>query len=257
MKKLTFLFLFIISLKSYGTEFKEYVYKITWLNINVGYAKMGKYGMIHYQNEPCYILQTTAYNTKFLQNFYPVNDRIISYWSAKNKIPYYSEKNISEGNYHRYQKTYFYYDLKEIHWFQKEYSGNIKNRNNQWKTKQGKLPLQLGIQDILSAIYFNKESSKQPYINAKFSIPLFDDTQITQLWIHIIDKETVSLEINGQKITKEAWVIKPYYETSGLFRLAGDLTLWISEDSHRDILKMKAKIPYVGNITVTLIKIND
>ncbi|GIX41974.1 MAG: hypothetical protein KatS3mg129_1707 [Leptospiraceae bacterium] len=255
MKKLFLLLLFLINHFIYSLDFKEYKYKITWFNITIGYAYIGVYGIINYQNEPCYILQTTAYNTKFLQTFYPVNDRIISYWSINKKIPYYSEKKLSEGNYYRFQKSYFYYELNEVHWFQKEYSGNIKNRVNRWKYKTGKTQLIPNTQDILSAIFFNKVSKKQPYTGAKFSIPLFDDNQLTNLIISITKKEKIKLTINYKSQEKIAWIIKPYYKTSGLFRLAGDLTLWVSDDSNRDILKMKAKIPYVGSINVELIEI--
>lgn len=258
MKMILILLFVILKLSPvYTKEFKEYKYKIIWKGITVGYAHLGKYSVINYHGEPCYVLQTHAYNTPFLQNFYPVKDRFISYWSINKKIPYYSEKQIIEGRYIRYQKSYFHHEQKKILWNQREFSGNVLNRENKWKIKSGELVFDLPPQDILSAIFFNKESKQQPFINAKFEIPLFDDTRLTNLKIHIISKEEIDVKINNQKIKKDAWKIKPFYETSGLFRLAGDLSLWISDDVDRSILKMEAKIPYLGIITTELIQINE
>jgi len=251
------IFYFILIPSLFSSEYQIYKYEIKWKGILIGYAQMGIYGIIEYQNEPCYILQTTAYNTPFLQTFYPVKDRIVSYWSVQKQIPYYSEKNLNEGNYHRHQKSFFYYDKKEIYWIQKEFSGNVKNRENRWKFKEGNTKIIENTQDILSAIFYNKFSKKQPYVGAKFSIPLFDDTKLTELHIHIIEKQKIKVKLNNDVLYKDAWIVKPFYDTTGLFRLAGDLTIWISDDINRDILKMTAKIPYIGIINVELIEINN
>ncbi len=251
----TFIIILLNIKPVFANEYKEYKYKIVWKGITVGYAHLGKYGIIDYHGERCYILQTHAYNTPFLQNFYPVNDRFISYWSVDKKIPYYSEKQIREGRYFRYQKSFFHHEQKKILWNQKEFSGNIKNRENKWKIKHGEIEFNLPPQDILSAIFFNKEAEKEPFVNAQFFIPLFDDTKLTELKIHIQALEEIDVHLNHQNIKKRAWKIKPYYETSGLFRLAGDLTLWVSDDLDRSILKMQAKIPYLGIIITELIEI--
>lgn len=201
--KVIIIILFLKLTPIFTTEFKEYKYKITWKGIIVGYAHLGKYGIINYHGEPCYILQTHTYNTPFLQNFYPVKDKFISYWSINKKIPYYSEKQINEGRYYRYQKSFFHHGQKKILWDQKEFSGNVKNRENKWRTKSGELEFDLPPQDILSAIFFNKESNKEPFVNAQFQIPLFDDTSLTNLKIHILALEEIDIKLNEQNIKKE------------------------------------------------------
>ncbi len=249
MKKNICLF-FLLSFPLQAQEFYENKFIILWNGFLVGHAFFGKYGIVEFNSEKCYIIQSRAYNLPFLQKLYPVKDKVFTYWSIEKKIPYYSEKEIHEGNYYRFQKTYFFYDLKEIHWFQKERTKKgIRN-------KKGVVFLQNQnqiLQDILSAVFYLKESSHKPKENIFFTIPLFDDTELTFLEIKILNKEFIKFRINNQDVMKEAWIVKPYYKTSGLFRLAGDLTIWI-ENEEKEILKIKAKIPYLGYVESILIE---
>lgn len=239
--------IFIISEIRSG-NFYEYKYKIFWKGIPVGYANIGKYGIVEYNSKKCYLLQSVAYNLPILQKVYPVRDRVFSYWDVNKQIPHYSEKELMEGSYYRFQKSYFYYDLKQIHWYQKE------KGSKGWKNKKGVLYLQnYEIQDILTAIFYLKENPQKPYKNARFQIPLFDDTKLTFLSIWILDKELIKLNINNEEKTIVSWIVKPYYETSGLFRLAGDLTIWI-DDKEKNIIKIIAKIPYFGYIETILVE---
>lgn len=244
-----FFFLIVFSIsKILSEDFYEYKYKIYWKGIPVGYANIGKYGIVEHNSKKCYLLKSTAYNLPILQKIYPVKDRVISYWDINKKIPHYSEKELMEGSYYRFQRSYFYYDLKQIHWYQKE------KGSKGWKNKNDILYLQSSeIQDILTSIFYLKENPQRPYKNAKFQIPLFDDTKLTFLTIWILDKEIIKLNINNTDKIIESWIVKPFYETSGLFRLAGDLTIWI-DDKEKNILKVKAKIPYIGYIETLLVE---
>lgn len=247
IKKIYIFFLFSFPLQG---QFYESKFMILWNGLLVGYAFFGKYGIVEFNSEKCYLIQSRAYNLPFLQMLYPVRDRVFTYWSIEKKIPYYSEKEIQEGNYYRFQKSYFFYNLKQIHWFQKE-----KTKNG-LRSKKGIVFLENHndlVQDILSAVFYLKENPHRPQENVSFRIPLFDDTQLTFLEINIVNKESIKFRINNQEITKETWIVKPYYKTSGLFRLAGDLTIWI-ENEEKEILKIKAKIPYLGYIESILIE---
>ncbi|MFN3603558.1 MAG: DUF3108 domain-containing protein [Leptonema sp. (in: bacteria)] len=241
-------FLFIIPPGLGSSEFYEFKYKILWNGVKVGYAYLGKYAILNYQSENCYLLQAKAFNLPVLQKLYPVKDKVTTYWSLKKRKPIYSEKELREGSYYRFQKSFFYYNIKQIHWYQRE---KVKN---QYKNKRGVVEIQKEseIQDILSAIFYLHESPYRPKEN-QFSIPMFDDTQFTFLTINILKKEKFKIKINNEEFLKDVWMIKPYYQTSGLFRLAGDLTIWIS-DHEKQIVKIRAKIPYLGYVESILIE---
>ncbi|MCS7206147.1 MAG: DUF3108 domain-containing protein [Leptospiraceae bacterium] len=254
MKKLfIFTFITITTLKAHS--FYEYKYKIYWKGILVGYSSLGIYGMIDCEKEQCYVLKAKAHNTKVLQYIYPVNNYAISYWNPKRRIPIYSEKSLNEGRYHRDQKTYFSFKTQEITWYQREFSGNVKNRQNVWKHKEGVTTLLPNTQDILSAIFFLQLSPHQPKKEITFSIPLFDDTKLVELKIHIVDQVEIETHINNVKEKKRAWIVIPSFETSGLFQSSGKITLWIHANPPREILKMRVQIPYVGHVTTELYEI--
>lgn len=250
-----YIFLFLLTFNLYAIDFAIHKYKIYWNGILVGYSQIGVIGKIKYKNEDCYILHAEAKNTKVLQYIYPVNNRAVSYWSIAKRVPLFSEKSLNEGRYHRYQRTVFEPSKKEIHWQQREFSGNVKNRENVWKNKQGTEQFLPDTQDILSAIFYLQLSPHQPEKNRKFSIPLFDDTRIVNLHIHILDLETVEITINNRKERKPAWKVIPAFETTGLFRTAGQMTLWIHREYPREILKMKVPVPYIGFVITELYEI--
>lgn len=260
-KKITLLFLFVTTpLFAKAFRVGEVLnYKIRWGVMTVGYSSMSVLGKVPYRGVQCLVFKTEARGSKFVNTFFPVKDHIISFWDPVSKRPYYSEKNLNEGFYHRHHTVIYDHEKKIAYWKQKRFSGNtdkagVKREGAKWKYKKGITPgLPDQFQDMLSAIYFNRSHSAKGEPGKQFYLKVFDDLKLGVMKMSILRRENLTLSIEGKKKTFRTLVTKPFYNTSGIFRSKGEVHIWISDDKKRIPLKVTSKIPYMGHVTVEFI----
>ncbi|MEM7184708.1 MAG: DUF3108 domain-containing protein [Spirochaetota bacterium] len=234
-------------------------YKIRWGLMTVGYSNMSVVGKIHYKGKKCFVFKTEARGTKWVNTFFPVKDKIISFWDPVSQRPYYSEKDLNEGFYHRHHTVIYDHSKRIAFWKQKRISGNtnkrgVRRKNAKWKFKKGVTPgLPVKFQDMLSAIYYNRAHPAKGEPGKTFYLKVFDDLKLGTMKMSILRRETITLEVNGVEKTYKALVTKPSYKTSGIFRSKGKVLIWISDDEKRIPLKVTSKIPYMGHVTVEFI----
>ncbi|MCB1190783.1 MAG: DUF3108 domain-containing protein [Leptospiraceae bacterium] len=239
---------------------EKFEYKIRWGFVTLGRSSMSIIGIKNYGRTKCLILQTKAIGSPWINSFFPVNDEIISHWEPIQMKPYYSEKNLNEGNYHRHHKIYYDPIKKIANYKQKKFSGNTNKKGElrkdaKWVFKNGITKnLPDDFQDILSAIYFNRANSTKGEPGKVFYINLYDDLKITKLKMVILKRESVVLEVNEKKTKFHAIIVQPFIKTTGIFRAKGDMFLWISDDRKRIPLKITSSVPYVGKVEVELNK---
>jgi len=238
-------------------------YKIRWKFMTVGYSTMSIPGTIMCGKSKCLIFLSTAKGTPFINKFFPVDDRITSFWNPQLKKPVWAEKNLNEGNFHKKYEVTFQLKEKKAEWKLEQISGNsdkvgVKRKDALWKYKQGTTEyLPDSFQDILSAVYFMRAFQAKRDIGQSFEIVLFDDLKLSVLRIKILRQEELPLTVNGEKKIYQSVVTQPFFNTSGVFKSAGDIYIWISDDSRRIPLKIQARVPYVGNVIVELIEDAD
>ncbi|HMV42223.1 MAG TPA: DUF3108 domain-containing protein, partial [Leptospiraceae bacterium] len=103
MKKVI-LILFCISLSLHAEAFtvgEVLKYNISLWGITVGYSTMSVSGKTLVNGEECFIFETKAEGTPFINRIFKVDDRIKSIWNIPRKLPVYSEKKLHEGFYKR------------------------------------------------------------------------------------------------------------------------------------------------------------
>ncbi|HMW07012.1 MAG TPA: DUF3108 domain-containing protein [Leptospiraceae bacterium] len=260
MKKVI-LILFCISLSLHAEAFtvgEVLKYNISLWGITVGYSTMSVSGKTLVNGEECFIFETKAEGTPFINRIFKVDDRIKSIWNIPRKLPVYSEKKLHEGFYKRNHSIVFDLKKKTAHWEQNQFSGNtdkagVQKQGAKWVEKEGdyaNLPSEF--QDILSAIYYQREYKAQVEVGKSFSISLFDDLKLTEMKIQILREEKLELKINGEEKEIDTIVVQPFIKTTGIFRSKGNIYIWISNDSKRMPVKITADIPFAGHVTVLL-----
>ena len=233
-------------------------YTVHWTYFLAGYAYMRIVSKINYKGIECLNLQSGARSVGFLGGLFRVRDKITSYWDFNGSRTLYGEKNIKEGNYLRRSITYFYPESRSAKWEEKVFSGNTKRigkkkKNAKWEHSKGvskELPLQ--IHDMLSAIYFNRSSSKEGKVGDSFHIDVLDDGKRVKLKMEILREETLPIKINGKKEKMPSFVVRPHITTEGTFRFKGKVLIWISNNRHRWPLLIKAATKGLGHIYVKL-----
>ena len=236
-------------------------YRIRWGAMTIGYSSLSVTRKVIIKNHECIVFESRARSTAFVSAFFPIKDDITSCWDPVTKIPLLTEKNLNEGDYHRYYRAEFDPERKNATWSERQFKGNtnekgVKNKNAKWISNEGiTSSLPAGFQDILSAIYFTRSYQSTVIPGSSFQIPLFDDLQLGVLKMEILNKTSITLTLKEGKKNFPSFMVKPWFKTTGMFKTSQDLQIWISDDDNRLPLLIKTKIPYVGNVTVELIDI--
>lgn len=229
--------------------------------MTVGYSTMGVPGSIPCGKHNCLIFLSTANGTPLINKFFLVDDRITSFWNPDLQKPVWIEKNLNEGNFHKKYEATFYSNEKKVDWKLEQISGNTKKgkkrEDAKWKYKKGTTyNLPDDFQDILSAVFFLRSIQAKRKLNQFFTINLFDDLKMSILKIKIIRQEEIALTVNKEEKKIPSVVVQPFFQTSGIFKKAGEIFIWISDDARKIPLKIRATIPFVGNVDVELIEDN-
>lgn len=233
-------------------------YKIFWRGMHVGIAtlEVGK-KLIEQNGAMCYVLRSTAKSTSFFEYIFPVDDKIVSYYDPVLKRTMAGSKHIHEGKFHREYHVEFDYKRNVANWWQNQYKGAKEKipDDETLRAKAGKTQnIPNNTLDILSAIYFFRENPHPVELGTFFSIPVFDDLQITDLDMKIISEEVLEMNINDILFQIPAFQVRPYLATSGIFRSEGEILIWISNDQKRIPLKIISSISKLGEVQVELYK---
>lgn len=257
-------FLGIIFPSKIYSEYSELLeYKISWNYMTVGYSSLGTKTNAHFDGKKVWMFESTARANSVIQAIFPVEDRIISLWDPKRMRTLWHEKSLSEGNYKRINRVHFNYDSKKAVWWQKQFSGNIKdnglvNLAPRWKERNGVVDgIQDEMNDILSMIHIMRSFRKEPVKGQKFFLTIFDDNRYSRVWVDVLGRQDLNVSINGTDRVLEAIVVQPKLETSGVFRSKGNIYVWISNDERRIPLKVTADVPMLGSVKAEIFLISE
>ena len=211
-----------------------------------------------YKGRKCLFLESGARSIGFFKRVFPVRDRIYSYWDYPAKRTLYSKKDLREGNYFRHAEVFFDHKKRTAKWSLRSFAGNAKEmgkkkKGAKWKYKSGlkeNLPAQ--IHDMLSAVYYNRSASKEGKAGDVFYIDVFDDDEFVKLKMELLREEVLPIKINGIEKKINAFVVRPYVTSAGVFRVKGKVLIWISKDRHRFPLLIQAEAPVAGKLRVKL-----
>jgi hypothetical protein len=265
MKRIYFfvLFIFLQNYNLYSDAFglgEKLKYEISLLGMTVGYSSMHVVGLMQHEKEECYIFETRAYGTPWINRFFKVDDRITSFWNRKRKMPVYSEKKLHEGFFKRTHTVKFDLKKRNAHFERSTFSGNtdklgVPKESAKWSEKLGDVQnLPNEFQDILSAIYYQREYKTNAEIGKSFSVQLFDDLQLTEMKINILKSEKLKIQVNGIGKEIDCLKVQPFIKTTGIFRSKGNIFIWISNDEKRIPIKITADLPVAGHISVILVE---
>lgn len=165
-------------------------------------------------NDTVYHAKLTGTTAGLFKTIYKVKDIYESYFSTKTLLPKKAIRNISEGNYKRYNVVTFDREKNQI---------NSK--------RSGIKDVPVGIHDILSAFYyarvkyFNNNLKKGQVIKI---MTYFSDEEFL-LQFRFMGYETIKSKIGKIRCYK----IVPIVQTGRSFKDADDMTVWISADRNK------------------------
>jgi hypothetical protein len=178
-----------------------------------------------------------GYSTGMTKFFFKVEDLYESYIDKKSRNPHRFVRKINEGGYTKNQEGFF--DQK---------SNKITVKDYKHKTEKT-FGFPKNTQDILSSFYYLRN---YPNINKlkpgeSVSIDMFFDNETTKFKLKFIGREDITTKFG----VVSTMVFRPLVQSGRIFKEKESLTIWISDDSNRIPVRIKASL-LVGSLKADL-----
>ncbi|HLG21538.1 MAG TPA: DUF3108 domain-containing protein [Candidatus Manganitrophaceae bacterium] len=208
------------------------VYDITYMGVKGGTAVMEVLEKTRMKERDVYHIVSTAQSNDFISLFYPVDDRVESYFDVEGRYSHLIKVKQREGKRRR---------EKLIHFDQVQHLA-VQLKNNESEVFE--IPPEA--QDSLSALYYFRN---QPRIEPGESvfIDVHESEKNWRLEIRALGRERVTTPVG----TFEAMKVQAMVHYEGLFMNKGDVFIWFTDDNNRIPVMMRSKIK-IGSITATL-----
>lgn len=230
-------FLFAGSLE---TPFEKYsvgerfVYEISYLNVGIGEAEAEIREIIPYRNRQAYHIVVRARSYRILDWIYKVRDEYHSYIDTETLESLRYEKKLRQGR-RRIEETLDFDPAR----------GRVKIAGGKHAGKEAFLEKKS--QDEISCGYFFR--TLPVGANTSVFIPVFADGKNWKLQVDVRDLSEMTIKKIGKLRAVE---IEPHMEFQGFLVRKGRIRGWVSADARRLPLKMKVKIPVMGDVVCEL-----
>ncbi len=216
---------------------ERFTYALSWFAIQAGTAVMEVGAENSHDGDVTYKMVTTARSNDFISAFYPVANKVESWFDGTRLVPRRMMFHRREGKRKNdFDVTFHHQEGKVV---------SVKDG----VTRSIDIPS--GTQDALSCLYYLR------------TVP--DLVPGTSLWMEVHhDQKNYRLEIRVEGVEKlsgpwgerEALRVLAVMPFKGIFLNQGNIRVWLTNDSRRIPLMMQAKI-IIGSVWAQLIEGSD
>lgn len=172
--------------------------------------------------------------------FYKIQNKIESLWNPKIMKPVSLAFDAKESKQKYKSRVYFDWKKKKASFAEEGWS---KKKGDYQKKGIWKL-LKPG-QDIVSAIFYARTF---PLIVGKtYNVTVFEDSKMIDVGL-TVDRSEVLKTRMGKLNTL---VLKPSFSTNGKFQKSGDISVWVTDDKYRQVVRIETKIK-IGTVVAKL-----
>lgn len=242
MKKIILLFILITTVSFDAPQEDAYdagewfKLRIHYGIVNAGYATLEVKDAI-LNNKKTFHVVGKGYTTGMSRFFFKVDDLYESYIDKETGNPYQFVRKINEGGYTKNQEGFFNQSTNKV---------VVKDYKN--KTEKT-LMVPKNTQDILSTFYYlrNHPNIDKLKVGEAIAIDMFFDDETTKFKLKFIGRENINTKFGDV----QAMIFRPLVQSGRVFKEQESLTVWISDDSNKLPLRIKASLA-VGSIKADL-----
>ncbi|MCB2198088.1 DUF3108 domain-containing protein [bacterium] len=208
-------------------------YHMDFSFVQAGLSEMAILGVDSINGRQAFHFRSRVRSTRTIDIIYKVRDVVESWFDTERVFAHRYERRIREGGYTNLK---FYDYNHETGWV---------SISNEFGPK-GLTPFKPFSHNVISALYWVRTQDLTE--GAELIVPLHDMDVQYPLVVKVYGREKVTVPAG----TFICWKVEPVIVSEGLFKMAGRLVVWISDDEHRLPVMMSSKIP-VGNIDGKLV----
>ena len=210
---------------------EKLVYAVKYFNVTAGIGILEIENMVEINGRKVYKLGALAQTAPFFESFFRVRDRIESYIDIVGLFSWKYSKKLEEGAYRANTAIEFNHE-KAI---------ATKHTGETYTI----VPF---TQDVLSELYYYRTFDLSPGKNDEVYIDVCaDDGKSYQIVVKKLRYETVTVDAG----TFDCVVVQPFLKFEGIFKQAGDVIIWMTNDANKVPVKVESKIP-IGAIYAEL-----
>lgn len=172
--------------------------------------------------------------------FYKIGNKIESLWDPEIKKPVSLAFDTQETKQKYKSRVYFDWKKKKADFLEEGWSkkkGDYKEKKTWNLSKPG--------QDIVSSIFYTRTLPLK--VGKTYDVTVFEDAKMIDVRIEVDRKEVLSTRVGKLKTI----VIKPTFSTEGKFKKNGDISVWLTDDEYRQVVRIESKIK-IGTVVASL-----
>lgn len=211
-------------------------FRIHYGLLSAGYATLEVKDAVR-NNKKVFHVVGRGYTTGMTKFFFGVEDNYESYFDKTTGKPYQFLRKINEGGYTKNQEGFFNQAANTV--LVKDYKHN----------KQKTFSVTENVQDIVSTFYYLRNHPKVDNlaVGESITIDMFFDDEITKFKLKYLGKENVKTKFG----VVPTMMFRPYVQSGRVFKEQESLTVWISDDSNKIPIRIKADLA-VGSLKADL-----
>ena len=211
------------------TGWEKLTYQVSMLGLPVGIAELEA---INERGDVLITLRVKS--TSALSSLYPVDDLVETRHIGGNFI--ITKIKQQEGSFKRDRGFTLFLREQSVFWID-----NLRKRSMTEPIPNSE------VLDLLSAVYFLR--NRQLKVGSTELLHVYDCDTYSALPVKVMRQEQISLP--GFR-KAQALVVKPLLKTDGIFKRAGELLIWLTDDENKVPVKVETQIA-LGKVTVELV----
>lgn len=217
------------------------VYRISYFAVEAGRFTMEIKPFVKVNDQKAYHFHFTGRTSSVFSLFYAVDDSADAYLDYEKRIPYSYEIHVKESKQVREVRSYFDWKTMTAEtWDKKLKKGEKKPQKEHYKWKI--LPYS---QNVFTVAFYLRHF--QLDVGKKLAVRVAHEGKNLIMRAKVLRKERLKTTAG----TFDTVVVRPRFEIDGMFKQVGEISIWLTDDDRKHILRIESKIK-IGTIVAAI-----
>jgi Protein of unknown function (DUF3108) len=222
---------------------EKVVHSVSYFSAEAGTLSFLVKPFVEVNGRKSYNFVTEIKSSSLFSSFYSVDDQVETYVDYEQMVPQVFKLKIKESGQLKEARSYFDQKTLKANYWEKKYTE--KNGHEEKKLEWDLLAFS---QNAFSSVYYMRVFKWT--VGKEYAFRVADDGKNIIFKAKALEKTKLSTKAGAFDAIK----LKAEIVSRGALEQAGDMYMWISDDDHKYVLRIEAKIK-IGTLVSEVIKI--
>lgn len=219
---------------------EEVTLSATFFGVEAGKIILGVDKFKKYEGKKQYHFYVFGKTSSVFSMFYKVKNKIEALWDPVLKKPRTLAFDVVESKQKYKIRVYFDWLKKRGEYLEEGWS---KKKDN-YKVKK-KWKLEDAAQDFVSAAFYMRTLPFE--IGKEHKLTVMEEDKVIEVFFKVDRKEVLKTRVGKFNTI----VLKPRFSVKGKFKQVGEISVWLTDDSYRQVVRIESKIK-LGTVVAKL-----